>query len=183
MRRTAFAVIAAVVLALVQVGFVTALPAPASAVRLPLILVVALITSFRMTDAYVAAVTAGLVMDSMSSLPFGSNTFILTATCAVTALLFTRVFTHHSRRGNLALHLGAFALAAATRALALMARGSFSGLPLLPERVNPWWSDAGSAMLVQLLTVVCAMLALALARRAFGRAFMLGPSPYRSHAR
>jgi hypothetical protein len=171
MYRTVAVVIAAIAVALVQTGFVSALPAPAASVSLPLLLVVWLITSFRFSDAYAAVLAAGITGDALSSLPRGTHTLVLAATCAVTMFLFTRVFTHHSRRGNLALHAGAFGLAAAALALVQIVRGTLVGLPLLPEFNEPWWRLALAALGAQLGIALGAMLLAALGRRMLGRTY------------
>lgn len=183
MRQVAAFAILAVFVALFQAGFVSALPVPLALVNLPLILVVGLVTSFRAPAAFAAAFAAGLTADTLSSLPYGSHVLVLVSACTVTVFLFTRVFTHHSRRGNVALHAGAFVLAACMLSIIHAVRGTFSGLPLGRTVTGPWWELPLQALGIQIGAAIAAMLLAAAVRGALGRRFMVRPNAYRPYAR
>src|SRR5688572_1351861 len=110
MRRYLLLIIAALGLGIVQASFVAALPGPASSLDLPLIMVVALVTAFRFSDALVTAAVSGLAADMLSSLPFGVTAAIMMALAVVTMALFNRVFTHHSWLGTVGINAAVFAL-------------------------------------------------------------------------
>lgn len=150
-------------------GFVRALPDPASAVHLPLILVIALVTSFRPLEALLAAASAGLVADALSSLPFGAETALLVALTLAASALFTRVFTHHSWQGTVGINLVAYALAGLGFMAIRAARATFIGAPVLASAVDLSWRAALAALAAQLVTVLLAVALGAVAKRTFSR--------------
>ena len=167
-RRIAL-IIAAALVGVLHAGFVRALPEPASAVNLPLIHVIALVTSFRPIDALIAAASAGLAVDSLSSLPFGTETALLVALTAASAALFTRVFTHHSWQGTVGINLVAYALAGAGFVAVRAARATFGGFPVLSTALDATWRSALAATAAQLVAVLLAVLVAAIAKRTFSR--------------
>ncbi len=173
MRRTLAIILAAAVLGIVQASFVKALPHPASAIDLPLILTVALVTNFRFADAFAAAAASGLAMDALSSLPFGANAAIMLVLAAVTVGLFTRVFTNHSWPGTVGINVAVYALANAALAAVRAVRATFIGFPPVPPIDALAVSGAAGAALAQLAAILLAVGAGALAKRLFSRFFFL----------
>lgn len=167
-RRIALIIVAAAV-GVLHAGFVRALPEPASAVNLPLILVIALVTSFRPLDALLAAVSAGLVADTLSSLPFGAETALLVGLTVASAALFTRIFTHHSWQGTVGINLVAYALAGVGFAAIRAARATFAGFPVLASAADVTWRSVLAAGLAQLIVVLFAVVVAGIARRTFSR--------------
>lgn len=167
-RRIAL-IIAAAAIGVLHAGFVRALPDPASAVNLPLILVIALVTSFRPVDALLAAASAGLVADSLSSLPFGAEALLLVALTVASAALFTRVFSHHSWQGTVGINLVAYALAGVGFAAIRAVRATFAGFPVLASAADITWQSVLAAGAAQLVTVLLAVVAAGIAKRTFSR--------------
>src|SRR5512142_227455 len=153
MRRTLLIVLVAAIVGVVQASFVHALPRPASAVDLPLILVVALVTNFRFGDAFAAAAASGIVADALSSLPFGTDATIMVALAAVTVGLFTRVFTNHSWPGSVGINVAVYALANAALAAVRAVRATFIGFPPFPPVDAAAFAGAAAALAAQLAAV------------------------------
>ncbi|HSD12359.1 MAG TPA: hypothetical protein VLC10_02260 [Patescibacteria group bacterium] len=173
MRRTLPLILLAALLGVLQASFVRALPHPASAVDLPLILIVALVTNFRFADAFVAAAAAGLSIDALSSLPFGTNAAILLVLAAVTVGLFARVFTNHSWPGTVGINVAVYALANVALAAVRVVRATFVGFPMFPAIDAAAFSGALAAIAVQLAAALLAVGIGALAKKAFSRFFFL----------
>ncbi|MEY4745375.1 MAG: hypothetical protein RL272_1320 [Candidatus Parcubacteria bacterium] len=173
MRRTLVLVILAVMIGVLQASFIRALPRPESAIDLPLILVVALVTNFRFADAFVAAAASGLAIDALSSLPFGTNAAIMCVLAAVTAGLFTRVFTNHSWPGTIGINVAVYGLAAAALACVRAVRATLLGFPAFPPIDAAALSAAAAAVAMQLGAALIAVGAGALAKRSFSRFFFL----------
>lgn len=173
MRRYLLLILAAAAVGVIQASFVGALPSPASAVGLPLILIVALVTNFRPIEAFIAAAAAGLAMDVLSSLPFGTNAALMVAAAAVTVGLFARIFTHHTWLGTVGINLCVYALLHAAMAVVRAIRAVFIGFDALPPLEAAMAGAAAAAIIAQLAMVLAAVAAGAAARRWFSRFFFL----------
>lgn len=162
-------ILGAVLVGALHASFVRALPAPASAVNLPLIVIVACIASFRIADAFIVAAAAGLAADALSSLPFGTETAIFLALTAASAALFTRVFTHHSWQGTVGINLAAYALSGVGFTAVRAARATLAGFPALAPGGLPTWQAVLAAVLAQLAAILLTLAAAGAAKRAFSR--------------
>jgi rod shape-determining protein MreD len=167
------AAVAAVVTAVAQSGFVRALPVPAAAVDLPLILVIALVTRFRFAEAFAAAIVAGLAMDALSSLPFGTHLVLMALMTGATVALFTRVFTHHSWAGTLGINAAVFLLSRAALAAVRVTRAVFAGLPAAGPIDGGTAAAVAGALGLQLLAALVLLALSAVLGRSFRRFFFV----------
>ncbi len=132
MARAFLLFIAAMAVGILQAAFVRALPLPFSGLQLPLIMIVGLVTVFRTREAFVAAFICGLTLDSLSSLPTGTETAVLLALTVCTVMLFGRIFTNHSLLGTASLNAVVFALGHFAFVVVDLTRSVFTGIPYSP---------------------------------------------------
>jgi hypothetical protein len=171
----AYALIAAssVALAVLQAGFVSALPFPANAVHVPLVLIVGLIVRFRFDGALIAAAAAGVAADALSAGFPGVRTALLIGVAAALIAAFTTVFTNHSWPGIIGLNVCGFLLLrasiAATSAIGAWLAGVPAGAPS-PAALAAWSIVAIAA---QLLVVAAASGVRRAAARAFSSFFIM----------
>lgn len=154
MRRTLLVILFAAALGIVNAGFVSALPAPASSLHLPLLLVIGLIASFRFVDAFTAAAAAGITLDAVSSLPFGTNLLVTLGAALLATVLFTRVFTNHSWTGLLGMNAAAFLGMNAMLGLARLLRAVFAGWPVREAVFRTSPGTLAGALALQIAAVI-----------------------------
>ena len=172
MRRIPL-ILVAVAVGILQASFVAALPHPASSVDLPLILAVALVTNFRVTEAFIAAAASGLTIDILSSLPFGVNAALMLVLVVVTVGLFTRIFTHHTWLGTLGINVAVYALSGVALIALRAVRATFIGFPAFPPMDAALVGAAFTAVLVQLIAALFAVACAAVLKKAFSRFFII----------
>lgn len=125
---------------LLQVSLVHLLPTSENLLFLPLVFVVFLITEFRKKDALFAAVTAGLALDAISSMPAGVNTTLLVVGWLTADFLFHRVFTNQSALAIIGLHATTFIAWSAGLSVMRLVRASLFGWAWNEPGVWPeWW--------------------------------------------
>lgn len=172
MASRLFLIAAAVAAAIVHASFLSALPHPLSAIDPRLVLVVALITSFRFGDAAVAAAAAGLAADALSPLPFGVHALVSLAAAGTATFLFTRVFTNHSLPGVLGVNACAYVFSSLAAALAGLAVAAVTvGLP--PDPFGGGLVAAALGLVAHLTAVLVALVVLRRALRWFSTFFFV----------
>ncbi len=154
MRRLLLVTALAAALGILHAGFVSALPAPASSLHLPLMLVVGLIASFRFADAFAAAAASGIALDAVSSLPFGTNVVVMLAATALAVILFTRVFTNHSWTGLLGMNAAAYLVLHGALGAVRLARAVLAGWAVREAVFRATPSQLAAALCLQIATVV-----------------------------
>lgn len=138
MRRLLLTAVAFAALATFHYAFLVPLGGPLRRIDLPLIGIVALIASFKFSDAYVAAFTVGAVAEAIFPGIPGLLLISRLLVARLTVALFLRVFTGASLVGVLALNAAAFGISAILGAASsAIEAGSFSS-PLLLR----WSMDA-----------------------------------------
>jgi len=114
------------------------LPEPFARIDLVLIMMVALIMNFGFAQAALAAVSVGIVYDTLSVTAFGLHLSVYMITCWVLVSMFRRVFTHISLPAFLAMNTSAFLILMTLRSAALFVSHELGG---------PGTAVAGSALL------------------------------------
>lgn len=165
MKKAAFLILAAAVLAFLHASFFTAFGRPVSLINLPLILVIWTAMGLRAFPAAGAAFIAGTVMDSIAPVPYGTCTLAMLLISLVSVALFSTVLTHLSFLSYLGANAAAYLLFNIFIFLAWAAVRIMSGGALFA----PGYSDAMLAVLaalpIQLSVCAAARLAVSLSRR------------------
>lgn len=132
-------VVGAVVVAVVQASFFSALPAPLSLVHMPLMLVLLLVINFRFREAFAAALASGAVLDLAFATSFGVNTMTLGLVTLALIPLFTHIFTNSSMAATIAINAAGYCLAGLVGGLVVAVSRSFGGYGPVWDLVSLRW--------------------------------------------
>jgi hypothetical protein len=177
MGRYVLIALAAFGLAVLQAGFTDYFPPLLRLVSPVLAFSLWLLMDVRLSYAVTAAVAAGLVAESVSSMPAGLITISLLIAVFVSWLLLTHVFTNQSFAAALGLQAAAFVIWQAVWLAFKAARLVVFGWSLGDAGVLPGWDKLLVALIAQL---VVAAVIIVLARRSaslFSSVLMVASRP------
>lgn len=117
MIRRMFTIFGVAALALVEAAVFATFPGPVPLIHFSLIVIVNLVTSFRVGTAWASAFAAGLMLDVIMPWPAGCGTLAMLMTVALSVPLSTRVLTHVSVASVVGLNAAVFIVFQAVAAL------------------------------------------------------------------
>lgn len=180
MARHLLIVLLAAAFAVLQLGLGHLLPAGLVLVSPVLALILWLLMDARLVDALAAAVTAGLIADSVSSMPAGLATLSLLITLLLSAWLFSHVFTNLSLAAAFGLQTAAFICYQATWTVFRAVRFVTFGWSWGEAGILASWSQLLVGLLVQLLAMAALFWTARRLARFFSSALMFVSRPSRS---
>jgi hypothetical protein len=180
MGRSLLIALLAAVFAVLQLGLGHLLPESFSLVSPVFALVLWLLMDARLKDALVAAVTAGVINDSVSSMPAGLVTLSLVATLLISAWLFAHVFTNQAMAAAFGLQAAAFVCYQFIWTIFRAVRFVVFGWSWGEAGVFYTWDKLVIGLLVQLFVMAALFWVARRLERLFSSALMVASRPSRS---
>lgn len=150
-------------IAIVQISFVRSLPSPFSGLELPLLLMTALAMRLRTGEAIVSSVVAGAVAGIISSYFPGVRLVLSLVIALITVVISTRIFSHRSTSGTIAITCTAYLLQRGGEAGYRLVKSNLAGTAYLAPDAPP--------IIMGLLLQLFAVLLIALFSRLLVKSF------------